>query len=420
MALQVTIISGLFLLLYLICLSSHAEQIRYPVPCYEGEELDKVRQWEKQWVGKKINSTNIHKVKEFIPESLFQIVKDPETWGEGWFEIVPYREIRPSKGDIEFTRKHAGICSIGSDEKLYNYVSGIPFPNPKTGLEIAYNFESLNQGDSMNGIQEVLMTNLERRYDRKMVMSSHMVFFTGRREVPPVPEILPNDSGIHRASHAAYQEPASMRGTRSLMIKWKDRSKDFASWSWSSSTRKIVRRSTAQRQNTQGGADMIGEDNMIYDNAIFYMNYKYLGRKDVLLPRHQDIVQVRKGHREGYCVPYGTQRERVKTYRVECTHKNPNYIYSKQIWNVDPETWWIIYAEKYDKQGRLWRIFDNAGYVLKSVYNNELIGATGFTLIIDVQRLHATNSFIKSVIGETGEYYEPEYFTPKALQKYGY
>ena len=73
-ALQVTIISGLFLLLYLICLSSHAEQIRYPVPCYEGEELDKVRQWEKKWVGEKINSMNIHKVKEFVPESLFCVI----------------------------------------------------------------------------------------------------------------------------------------------------------------------------------------------------------------------------------------------------------------------------------------------------------------------------------------------------------
>lgn len=107
-------------------------------------------------------------------------------------------------------------------------------------------------------------------------------------------------------------------------------------------------------------------------------------------------------------------------YVVECTHKNPNYIYSKQVWYVDPETWWIIYTDKYDRQERLLRVFDNAVYVNKSVYNNALIGNMACSLIIDVHRLYATCAFNKTIFGETGEYYQPEYYNSKALQKYGY
>jgi len=68
----------------------------------------------------------------------------------------------------------------------------------------------------------------------------------------------------------------------------------------------------------------------------------------------------------------------------------------------------------------LWRIFENANIVLKSVYNEVLIGAMGFVSIIDVKQLHATGGFGNFIIGETEKLFQQDYFTPKALQKYGY
>jgi len=417
LGIEVTIVLDLALLTHV---PSQAEEIRYPVPSYEGKELEKVKKWEKTWVGKRIDSPNIDKVKGFVAESLYQLIKDPKTWGESWFEIVPYEEIKPTQGELEFTRKYAGTCSIGPKGKLLNYISGIPFPNPKTGLEIAYNFDNLNQGDNMHPLRDMVLVDGKARYDRKMVVNSYFLYFSGRREIPPLPEIPPNNRGIYRASHDEYYEPASMRGSRSLLIKWKDRSKPYESWSFSSTTRKIVRISTAQREDSQEGSDMCADDVMMYDNAIPFMEYNYLGRKELLLARHQDIDQLKKSHKEGYCLFNGIQRERVNTYVVECIHKNPNYLYSKQIWYVDPEMWGILYADKYDRQGRLWRVFDNVGYVVKSVYNDALIGHTGAFLILDVKRLHATGAFTNLTIGEAGEYYQPEYYSPRALQKYGY
>ena len=150
------------------------------------------------------------------------------------------------------------------------------------------------------------------------------------------------------------------------------------------------------------------------------MKYKYLGRKELLLARHQDIDQLKKGHREGYCLFDGFQRERINVYVLECIHKNSNYLYSKQIWYVDPETWYILYADKYDKKGKLWRVFENANVVLKSVYNDALIGAIGYISILDIKRLHSTGGFGNYILGGTGSYFHTDFYTPKALQKYGY
>jgi hypothetical protein len=99
-------IVALSLLSWFTCVSSRAEDVRYPVPSYEGEALEQVKQWEKTWAGKKIDPTNIDGVKELVPKSLYSIIKDPEKWGEVWFEIVPYRQIMPTKGDLEFTKKY--------------------------------------------------------------------------------------------------------------------------------------------------------------------------------------------------------------------------------------------------------------------------------------------------------------------------
>jgi len=53
----------------------YAAETRYPIPSYDGKELEKVRQWEKIWVGKKITTANIDGVKEYLPDTLYEILR---------------------------------------------------------------------------------------------------------------------------------------------------------------------------------------------------------------------------------------------------------------------------------------------------------------------------------------------------------
>ncbi len=50
-------------------------------PAYTSQELKKIRKWEKKWVGKRIDQSNIEQVSEFLPESQVEIYKNPEKWG---------------------------------------------------------------------------------------------------------------------------------------------------------------------------------------------------------------------------------------------------------------------------------------------------------------------------------------------------
>jgi len=94
-----------------------AAEVTYPVASYNGEELSKVRVWEKKWAGKKINKTNIDQVSEFMLDRLVEIYKDPDKWGsppEGsYFYIVPYKQIIETKGMIAATQKYAPLVKTG-------------------------------------------------------------------------------------------------------------------------------------------------------------------------------------------------------------------------------------------------------------------------------------------------------------------
>jgi len=418
MFLSVILLLSMMLYQSIAAYPSQAEEIRYPVPCYEGEELEKVRAWEKQWEAKKIDAGNIDGVKEFLPDALYDIHKNTEKWGTTWFTIVPYRFAKPTKGDIKYTLE--GKCTIAEDGILQNYVSGIPFPHPKNGLEIGYNFDNLNWGDQMMGRQDVILVDGRRKYDRKMDITSHIMYFAGRRDIPEVPEVSYNPKGIYRGIHSYYDEPAAYKGTRTLLLKWKDRTRDWANWSFSSSTRRIRRRSMAERQSSTGGSDTCGDDNSGYAWAINVQDYKILGRKEILIARHQDQEELVKGRTEGKCLDNGRQRERINTYVVEAIHKDPDYIYNKQIWYMDPETWAIIYADKYDRDGKLWKVFDIAMYMIPSEYDGQEVQTMCMLTVIDVQRIHSTNTRSEVKLGPTGEFYKPAFYEPRALMKYGY
>jgi hypothetical protein len=123
---------------------------------YTAEELAKVREWEKTWAGKKIDQSNVDQVGQFLPESYLGVYKDPQKWGappEGyWFTIVPYRTVSETKGFIEATEKYNSQVKVDENGIITNIaeIAGRPFLEPKTGLEIMWNFELNNHGDTYN------------------------------------------------------------------------------------------------------------------------------------------------------------------------------------------------------------------------------------------------------------------------------
>ena len=51
-------------------LAVYAQEVKFPTFSFEGEELAKVKEWEKTWVGQKVTAANLDQVKDLLLEPL--------------------------------------------------------------------------------------------------------------------------------------------------------------------------------------------------------------------------------------------------------------------------------------------------------------------------------------------------------------
>jgi hypothetical protein len=403
-----------FMAVALLAASAVAEEIQYPAVCYQGEELQQLRQWEKKWVGKNIGIDNVDEVKEFLPESFYNIMKDVSRWGETWFEIVPYETITPTPGNIAMTKKYNGTSKLGPEGEIIGYVSGVPFPDTKNATEMGHNFRTRSFGDAYTNRDDAYIVDGRLKYDRNVEIKNTLAFFSGRTDYAPVPELPKNPKMIWRAFSMLQLQPPETRNMRIMEINYKDTRKPYDSWFWMPAIRRVRRRSTSERQDAQGGADYCAYDNMGWDGAISVNNYKYLGQQDLLMGRHTNKAKL--VHTEGKCLFDGTQRERIKVHVVEATSKDPNFLYSKMIWYLDPEDWQMRYSDRYDRSGKLWKIIDNLGFIDKGP-NDLAITHFNATQTVDVQRTHSTVGLTQFKFGVE---VDQKMFRPSDLQRRGY
>ncbi|MFC1591312.1 DUF1329 domain-containing protein [Thermodesulfobacteriota bacterium] len=372
--------------------AAHAAEPVYPVAAYAADELNAVRQWEKTWAGKKIDKHTVGQVAEFLPESYVGIYRNPAKWGappEGlYFYVVPYQQVLPTSGMIAATKKYAPHVTTGQDGMIQNYagIAGMPFPQPRTGREVASNFEFNNHGDSAYYKRYAPNVNPKSRTERLSVQENWELFFIHRTEIDPRPALTDNPKGIHRGNFLHMHKPAEMINTRYYSLRYIDPQMEDIMYLWYSQFRRIRRMSTSQRTDAIDGTDLIYDDEFLWDGHMSRNTYELQGTKELLCSRHQDMQKTTR--QPGQAIVNGLTLERTKTHVVAVHSKDPHYIYKKRIWYVDPESYIILWSEMYDQFDRYWKCFMQNTCPVPTETGEQKHFIVG-TQFIDFQREHA-------------------------------
>ena len=328
---------------------------------YSAAELAKVREWEKTWAGKKIDKTNVEQVAALLPESYAGIYKNPEQWGapaDGmYFTVVPYTPVTETRGFVEATSKYAPMVRKNPDGSIANLaeIAGRPFPEPKDGLEAAYNFELNNHGDSAHYRRFSPNINPASKSEREADQEYWEYCFVNRTEIDPRPAVAANPKGYQRGKFLHMYAPPEFLNTRMYTIRFIDPAQEEIAYLWYSQFRRIRRLSTTQRTDAIDGSDLIYDDEYFWDGQILRNSYTLAGTKELLCSRHTDMKQTRR--ESGQAVVNNLALERCKTLVVSVVNNDPNYIYSRRVWYLDPESYLILWTEIYDKKGSFWKCF---------------------------------------------------------------
>ena len=401
--------------------SGAAEEVKWLVdPSFEGEELEKVREWEKTWAGKTINRSNVPQVKEFVPEGVYDVMTDVSKWGDFDFSFVvaPYKTYKPTAGLIEATHNYSPLATLTPDESVKDYhtVAGVPFPKPTTGLEIVWNYFMWSRGDEFSRLKGPgTPVDARTKIERGSITSFWMAYYVNRVDKPPLPNISRNPRNIRKAWFSVHDAPPHMQDFATLYIQYIDLKKPDDGWMYWPRFRKITKIETTTRDDVYDGLDWIQDDFPDgFSDKPYVHSYKLVGRKKLLLSRDTDISKYER--QLGMALFRGVKRELINAYLVEATHKTPDYVYPKQLWFIDPETWAILFKLIYNRQGELWKFMD-LHTELREIYGAEVAVPEAYTML-DLARRHGTVNICNNDL--TTEWSRDRMFSIRNLDRRSY
>jgi hypothetical protein len=382
-------------------------------------------------------------------------IRDLVTPGLEWCVArgLPMRIVAPKKVEwpAEYktaTEKYASQVRIAPDGlTLENYVAGLPFPeidpnDPQIALKIMWNYEhkpavtddvDLRNFDADTGS---IATNQPMTVERHFLLDHlRTLFYTGRLYQEPKPKYQPNPSQF-RASSGLYPilEPFDLKGVGAVGNRYIDPAKQDDQWLYLPSLRRVRRLSTAQRSDALFGQDTDVDSYYGYNGHIAWMDWKFLGEREVLGVMHGEHYPVKWASPADWA--FDEVWEKRQVYVIEGVSKLPQYAYSKRIILIDKEAWVVPYSDIYDRAGELWKIWINDWS-----YRTEAFPGAGESypderpfqpaiIMMDMQLEHATKAALPShrYPGEQGWYFnhgekygvEPEWFTVAALVEAGH
>ena len=374
--------------------------------------------------GTTIKESNLEKYKKWVPTGIDTLVKDYKLK----LKVRDYEPIHPSTGYIAATNAHLGkpkLIDTGGDARklaIKDYVAGLPFPQPKDGMEVAYNYQFAYLGDDGGYHYGVYWINadsgVERSEEWRWSYITRVQYRTDIEPIPAIPDLAAE--GVAYRSMTWAISPQDKRGFAALYSRYAE-PKDQEGWIYLPPTRRTLRMSFGTRGDAWNSTDLLYEDVRGFMGYPEWMNWKLVGKTTVLAPMHAEIPRGKAALDKAFDFktwPHWNLRaqwEPRPCYVVEATPRLPDYPYSKMVFYFDAETFLIPVKVAYDKKGDLWKVLIQAFNASPDMDEKPL--EIGTAVAIDLQSKHATA--FPSYGYEANVGLDPGKFTLTNLRKMG-
>ncbi len=273
--------------------------------------------------------------------------------------IVPTTHAWNDRGYLEATKKYSSTCKVGTNDALEGWVAGLPFPKPKSALEIVHNYDRLTiMGDNLNSLPlQFGLYGKDGKRERVEKIELHWQNYVGRMKVPPFPTI-PGYEDIYEKGSIVALFPYDLKGFAAVRTRYADPRKEDSFVTYVPSMRRIRRLAGTNTQDPLVGSDLSWEDWKGYwcKLSIHPSDYELIGETTVLCPSFNPKPIAYFEKYGGWCQRYWWERRPV--WVVKITSKEPTYIYGARLWYVDKETFAMQQEILYDQKGRIWKLWD--------------------------------------------------------------
>ncbi len=372
--------------------------------------------------GQTITSGDLAKWKAWIPDGVQVLMTK---YGLKIY-TKDYQPIVPADTYIEATNKYRGTAKVidtGTQYRklgLEGYQAGLPFPQPKNGLEIAWNYTYAYGGDDSENYFAVYWISakggVERTEDWIWTYINRAV---NRTDIAPMPGFEESKKeGVQYYSLTTALTPPDKKGFSALYTRMIE-PQDQQGYIYVPAQRKSTRFAFGTRGDAWNNTDLLYEDVRGYLGYPEWMNWTLKEKKTMLLPMNSQVPHGKDAVKQVYDFDnaphwnFKAKWEPRPVYVLEVKAKFPDYPYSKMVFYVDAESSFISVKDAFDKKGQLWKVLVNAWNASPNPKSSP--AAIGTSLVVDLQSEHATAFGWHKSRANTGM--KPEEFTLARLRK---
>jgi hypothetical protein len=260
-----------------------------------------------------------------------------------------YDSIKSEAGKAELAAGGNGVLNVQR--------SSVPFPQPKTGVEVIWNHVMRYRG------------GMVQRYNAEFPVQANGSFTPVTRNESLMLAHAMDKPEPNRLLYytGTITGPTSVAGEALLVVDPIDQVKESRqAWLYNPGQRRILRAPDVAYDSPGSGSDGLRttDDYDGFNGAPDRYDWKLIGKKEMIISynnfkltsksiKYSDIV--RPGHINQDLVRYEPHRVWV----VEATLKpGQRHVYAKRVFYVDEDSWQAAHADAYDGRGELWRVHE--------------------------------------------------------------
>ena len=306
-----------------------------------------------------ITAQNVEQYKDKLsPGQLAMFKRYPET-----FRIPVYPTHRGSTVPDEVfaaIRENATRTTlVEGGNGLNDFKTAVPFPIPKTGLEVIWNHITRYRGGSVTRLVTQATPQSNGSYSL-VYFQDQFVFRDKVKDYDPS-----NPGNVLFYFKQKVTAPARLAGTVLLVHETLDQVKEpRKAWIYNAGQRRVRQAPQVSYDGPGTAADGLRtSDNLdMYNGAPDRYDWKLEGKKEMFIATNSyrlDSPSLKYAEilKPGHINQDLTRYEQRRVWHVVATLKpGQRHIYAKRDFYIDEDTWQAAVIDQYDGRGQLWRV----------------------------------------------------------------
>ncbi|MBN1957021.1 MAG: DUF1329 domain-containing protein [Desulfuromonadales bacterium] len=248
---------------------------------------------------------------------------------------------------------------INGGDGVTGTVNGIPFPIPKSGIEVLWNHMLRYRGDVAS--RQIAQAPMTRGGDYTLVKFDDEFSLIYSQE-GMTEEKLQNRILLFRQEVTA---PARLAGNVLLVHETLNQvAEPRAAWVYNPGQRRVRRAPNVAYDNPGTAADSLRTSDQfdMFNGAPDRYDWKLIGKKEIYIPYnsyllHSDKLKYEDILKPLHLNPDYLRYELHRVWIVEATlREGARHLYKKRTFYIDEDSWQIMAADIYDNRDQLWRV----------------------------------------------------------------